>query len=76
MVTIEFRATKAQRVKFGQAVRERRKKMSMLQKDLAEKAGVSLNQVSNIELGTNHPSLQTYFSICRVLDMPKPPFAP
>ena len=46
-----------------------RKKTGLLQKELAEKLGVSTSAVSNWEGGINYPRLDTVYKICDVLEI-------
>lgn len=46
-----------------------REKRGMKQKELAEAIGVKANTVSTWESGTNAPSLQALYKICKALDI-------
>lgn len=48
-------------------LRDRRKKKSLRQEDVAKLAGISRNYYSQIENGERDPSFEVTRSICRVL---------
>lgn len=52
----------------GERIRLARKAMSMSQRDLAEKAGVSAMSISKYERGENNPSSEILMRIARALD--------
>jgi transcriptional regulator with XRE-family HTH domain len=54
----------------GLNIRRYRKNNNMLQRDLAERLGVSGNYISLIESGNKYPSLKAIFQIAEILDVP------
>ena len=50
-------------------IKEYRIKLSMSQKDLAEKCGVSKNYISEIENGHKIPSVNLLLHLSRILDV-------
>lgn len=52
----------------GDRVKELRKKRRLTQEQLAEKIGVSLQYVSEIERGLSMPSMQVFLRLLEVLD--------
>lgn len=48
---------------FGETVRGLRKEAGLSQEALAEKAGLTLNYIGNVERGEKTPSLET---VCRI----------
>lgn len=52
---------------FGEKVRKLRKKQGMSQQDLAEKAGLDLTSVNEIENGGRNPMLKTIRKISSAL---------
>lgn len=52
----------------GDRVKELRKKRRLTQEQLAEKIGVSLQYVSEIERGLSMPSMQVFLKLLEVLD--------
>ncbi len=55
--------------KIGARIREQRLKQNMSQADLSEKAHISLPHISNIELGKNIMSLDTFIQIVETLQV-------
>ena len=53
----------------GQIVRERRKKLGLDQRSLAELAGVSTHTVSDVESGKGNPTLATVEALLEVLGL-------
>lgn len=53
----------------GTKIRVERAKRNMLQRELAEKVGVSQCQISAWEKGRFEPSLFLFFKICAAFDM-------
>ena len=51
----------------GSRIRELRRRQSMTQEELAEKAGVSASFMGHIERGTRVASLETLVSLCNAL---------
>lgn len=47
---------------------QRRKQLCIKQAELAEKIGVSNNQISNIENGKSFPKLGNFICICNILN--------
>lgn len=54
----------------GRQLRLRRKVRGLSLQDVAEKSGVSIGQLSQIERGLSSPSLKSLGAVCRALDMP------
>ena len=55
---------------FGDVLYEMRKSKKWSQMELATKAGLHLNALSNLERGKRSPSLHTVFVIARALGIP------
>ncbi len=70
--------TKKQRKELGAAIKARRTARGLTQGELCHlmNGAVGISQLSNVEQGESHPSLDLYLKICAALEMPKPPFAP
>ena len=56
-------------IEFGVKLKQSRIKKSMTQQQLAEKAQVTQQQLSNIEAGAN-ATMQTYIRVCDALKIP------
>lgn len=56
-------------VKMGLRIAQRRKALHWTQEQLAEKIGVSLQTISNIELGKKAVRPENLANICRILDV-------
>lgn len=54
---------------FGRAVRKRRRELDLSQEELAERAGLHRNYVSDIERGDRNPSLENIQKLAKALDM-------
>lgn len=54
----------------GRQLRLRRKVRGLSLQEVAEKSGVSIGQLSQIERGLSAPSLKSLGAVCRALDMP------
>ncbi len=52
----------------GEQVREMRRARKMTQAELARKAGLSKNYISEIERGVTHATLESLFSISDAMD--------
>lgn len=52
----------------GYRIMQRRKQLNIKQSELAEKLGVSDNQISNIENGKSFPKFNNFIVICNILD--------
>lgn len=50
-------------------IKEYRQQCGMTQAELAEKIDISTKQISRIEVGDFHPSLNTFFKIAETLNM-------
>lgn len=50
----------------GLRIMQRRKALGITQRELAEKIGVSDNQVSNIETGRCYPRMNNFIKICEI----------
>jgi transcriptional regulator with XRE-family HTH domain len=55
------------RVKFGNAIREARKKMNFTQEQLAEHANKSVKTIANIETGKGKPTEKAINAISKAL---------
>jgi transcriptional regulator with XRE-family HTH domain len=55
---------------FGDTLRKLREKKGYSQMKLAQRAGLHLNALGNIERGERTPSLRTVFLISEALDIP------
>lgn len=67
-------ASKASLRSMGTKVRNRRESfLKMSRPDFAALVGISLSQLTHIELGNNAPSLPVYGKICVALGLGKPP---
>ena len=55
--------------KIGTIIHERRVYLNLTQNDLAEMAGITFKSVSEIELGTRNPTLNTLNRILDVLGL-------
>lgn len=56
-------------IALGQKIRRLRQEFHMTQKELAEEIGVSENQVSKFEMGSNCPGVYRLLIICRALEI-------
>jgi Predicted transcriptional regulators len=54
---------------FGEKIKERRKSLSITQRELASLAGVGINTLTKIERGEANPSLKVIFSILATLGL-------
>lgn len=54
----------------GEVLRERRKEMKLSMKSVAERAGLSVGFISQVERGLSTPSLSSLSSIATILDLP------
>lgn len=52
----------------GSRIMQRRKELGIKQSELAEKLGISDNQISNIENGKSFPKLNNFISLCNILN--------
>ena len=52
----------------GSIIKERRKSLSITQRELAALAGVGINTLTKIERGEANPSLKVIFNILNTLD--------
>lgn len=52
----------------GTRIMQRRKELCIKQSELAEKLGISDNQVSNIENGKSFPKLSNFILLCNILE--------
>lgn len=57
----------AMKANANEIIKAKRLKLGLSQKALAEKAGVSLNTVYNLEAQKNQPTFTTYMKICQAL---------
>ena len=51
----------------GSRIQQRRKRLGITQEQLAEKTGVSTSFIGHIERGTQIPSVETLWKICRAI---------
>lgn len=58
------------RVLLGRRIKEIRKRRRLSQEQLAERAGISSQYVSNIERGKENPTLDLLFSLANALKVP------
>ena len=54
-------------IKFGENLREARKKANLTQKQVAEKSGLHVNYVARIERGEENPSYEAIEKIIKAL---------
>ncbi len=54
-------------VKLGLQIKRIREDKNLTQQKLADKVGIHLSYIGNIEIGAKQPSLQTLFRIAEVL---------
>ena len=52
----------------GSRIMQRRKQLNIKQSELAERMGISDNQVSNIENGKSFPKLNNFMILCVILE--------
>ena len=57
------------RVRFGDAVRDRREQLRLTQEDLAEKAGIHRTYLSDVERGSRNLSLINIERLAAALDL-------
>lgn len=62
-----MRECKIVKANANEIIKAKRLKLGLSQKALAEKAGVSLNTVYNLEAQKNQPTFTTYMKICEAL---------
>ena len=55
--------------KIGQIIKQRRKTLSVTQKELAELAGIGINTLTKIERGEANPSLEVLQKVLDTLGM-------
>lgn len=58
------------RLRFGEAVRERRLAAGLSQEELAERCGVDRKSISRMETGTFSPRLDSVMNVAEALDVP------
>lgn len=56
-------------LEIGRQIKERRKVLRIIQPDLAEMAGISINTLYKIERGQANPSIQVLTKVADVLGM-------
>jgi transcriptional regulator with XRE-family HTH domain len=56
-------------VKLGLQIKTIRESKNLTQQNLADKVGVHLSYIGNIEIGAKQPSLETLFRIAEVLEV-------
>lgn len=56
--------------RFGQAVRNARKRARLTQRELAEKVRLERTSISNIEVGIQTVTLPTLIQLCEALNVP------
>lgn len=57
------------RNKVGKRIQEYREKAGISQEFMAEKIGLSVTSVSNIERGKNFPTFENFIKICNVINV-------
>lgn len=55
--------------RFGNIIKERRKELSITQRELAALAGIGINTLTKIERGEANPSLKVVLSILNTLGL-------
>jgi len=60
------------RIRFGEAVRKRRKELNLSQEDFAERAELHRTYISDIERGTRNVSLENIEKLAKALDLTLP----
>jgi len=58
------------RLRFGEAVRERRLAAGLSQEELAERCGIDRKSISRMETGTFSPRLDNVWTVAEALDVP------
>ena len=58
------------RLRFGEALRERRLAAGLSQEDLAERCGIDRKSISRMETGTFSPRLDSVWTVADALDLP------
>ena len=56
-------------VKLGLQIKKIREGKNLTQQKLADKAGIHLSYIGNIEIGAKQPSLETLFRIAEALEV-------
>jgi hypothetical protein len=54
---------------FGQILKEKRQSKKFTQSSLAEKSGLSRSYLSNLEVGSQDPSINTIFLLAKTLEI-------
>lgn len=67
---IEMEEIKAKEISLGERVRLLRERQRLLQKNLAESAGLSVQTICNLEKGKGRPTLATIKKIAEALKVP------
>jgi putative transcriptional regulator len=57
------------RLRFGEALRERRLAAGLSQEELAERCGIDRKSISRMETGTFSPRLDSVWSVAEALDL-------
>jgi transcriptional regulator with XRE-family HTH domain len=60
------------RIRFGEAVRKRRKELNLSQEDFAERAELHRTYISDIERGTRNVSPENIEKLAKALDLTLP----
>lgn len=55
---------------FGESLRKQRKKAKLTQGAAADRAGIALRYLQDLEAGRKSPSVQTAVKLCVALDIP------
>lgn len=58
------------RVRFGRRVRDLRESAGLLQRDVAQSAGIDSTYLSGVENGRRNPTLDVIVAIAHALDVP------
>ena len=55
--------------KVGKRIQEYREKSGISQEDMADKIGLSVTSISNIERGRNFPTFENFIKICNAINV-------
>lgn len=57
------------KIRFGKAVRRRRRELDISQEELAERSGLHRTYISSVERGERSPTLDSIYQISKALDI-------